>query len=98
MRGCQEQTREGDVGGSPGHGWTGRPKTDNILLVRWGVTKNVSKSFSYKDSLLNLATTRKEDFKINSTFKSHFLYYLGLLKGGKSDSSINCKWASYKTT
>jgi hypothetical protein len=38
MRGCQEQTREGDLGGSPGHGWTGRPKADNILLVRWGVT------------------------------------------------------------
>jgi hypothetical protein len=38
MRGCQEQTREGDLGGSPGHGWTERPKTDNILLVRWGVT------------------------------------------------------------
>jgi len=35
MRGCQEQTREGDLGGSPGHGWTGRPKADNILLVRW---------------------------------------------------------------
>jgi len=39
MRGCQEQTREGDLGGSPGHGWTGRPKADNILLVRWGVTQ-----------------------------------------------------------
>jgi hypothetical protein len=38
MRGWQEQTREGDLGGSPGHGWTGRPKADNILLVRWGVT------------------------------------------------------------
>ena len=30
--------REGDLGGSPGFGWTGRPKADNILLVRWGVT------------------------------------------------------------
>jgi hypothetical protein len=38
MRGCQEQTHEGDLGGSPGFGWTGRPKTDNILLVGWGVT------------------------------------------------------------
>ena len=38
MRGCQEQNREGDLGGNPGFGWTGRPKTDNILLVRWGVT------------------------------------------------------------
>jgi hypothetical protein len=38
IRGCQEQTREGDLGGSPGYGWTGRPKADNILLVRWGVT------------------------------------------------------------
>ena len=41
MRGCQEQTREGDLGGSPGHGWTGRPKADNILLVRWGVTNSI---------------------------------------------------------
>jgi len=38
MRGCQEQNREGDLGGSLGFGWTGRPKTNNILLVRWGVT------------------------------------------------------------
>ena len=38
MRGCQEQTREGDLSGSPGFGWTGRPKANNILLVRWGVT------------------------------------------------------------
>ena len=38
MRDCQEQNREGDLGGSPGFGWTWRPKTDNILLVRWGVT------------------------------------------------------------
>jgi hypothetical protein len=36
MRGCQEQTREGDLGGSPEFGWTGRPKTDNILLVGVG--------------------------------------------------------------
>jgi len=38
MRGCQEQPCEGDLGGSLGFGWTGRPKVDNILLVRWGVT------------------------------------------------------------
>jgi hypothetical protein len=38
MHGCQEQTRKGDLGGSPGFGWTGRPKANNILLVRWGVT------------------------------------------------------------
>jgi hypothetical protein len=38
MRGSQEQTREGDLGGSPGFGWTGRPKADNILLVGWSVT------------------------------------------------------------
>jgi len=38
MCGCQEQNHEGDLGGSPGFGWTGRPKVDNILLVRWGVT------------------------------------------------------------
>jgi hypothetical protein len=37
IRGYQEQNREGDLGGSPGFGWTGRPKADNILLVRWGV-------------------------------------------------------------
>jgi len=33
MSGCQEQTREEDLGGSPG-----KPKADNILLVEWGVT------------------------------------------------------------
>ena len=38
MHGCQEQNREGDLGGGPGFGWIGRPKADNILLVRWGVT------------------------------------------------------------
>jgi hypothetical protein len=38
MHDCQEQSREGDLGGSPGFGWPGRPKVDNILLVRWGVT------------------------------------------------------------
>jgi len=41
IRGCQEQTREGDLGGSPGHGWTGRLKADNILLVGWGVTVGI---------------------------------------------------------
>jgi hypothetical protein len=49
---------------------------------------NVSKSFSYKDSLFILAVTRKEDFIINSIFKSDFLVYLGLLNGDKLDSSI----------
>jgi hypothetical protein len=38
MRGCQEQTRKGDLGGSPGFRWIGRPKADNILLMGWGVT------------------------------------------------------------
>jgi len=38
IHGCQEQNRERDLGGSPGFGWTRRPKADNILLVRWGVT------------------------------------------------------------
>ena len=42
MRGYQEQNREGDLGGSPGFGWTGRPKADNILLMRWGVTDKVN--------------------------------------------------------
>jgi hypothetical protein len=41
MCGCQEQTREGDLSGSPGHVWNGRLKADNILLVRWGVTFSV---------------------------------------------------------
>jgi hypothetical protein len=48
----------------------------------------VSESFSYNDSLFILTTTTKEDFKINSTFISDFLVYLGLLNGDKSDSSI----------
>jgi len=48
----------------------------------------ISESFFYKDSLFILATKRKEDFKINSTFRSDFLVYLGLLNGDKSDSSI----------
>jgi len=54
----------------------------------WQGFINVSKSFSYKDSLVILATTREEDFRINSTFRSDFLVYLGLLNGDKSDSSI----------
>jgi len=48
----------------------------------------ISESFSYKDSLFILATKRKEDFRINSTFRSDFLVYLGLLNGDKSYSSI----------
>jgi len=44
--------------------------------------------FSYKDSLFILATTRKEDFRINSTFRSDFLVCLGLLNGEKSYYSI----------
>ena len=47
----------------------------------------LSESFSYKDSLFILATKRK-DFRINSTFRSDFLVYLGLLNDDKSDSSI----------
>jgi hypothetical protein len=47
-----------------------------------------SESFSYKDSLFILATKRKEDFKINFTFRSDFLVYLGLFNGDKSNSSI----------
>ena len=48
----------------------------------------ISESFFYKDSLFILTTKRKDDFKINSTFRSDFLVYLGLLNGDKSDSSI----------
>ena len=47
-----------------------------------------SESFSYKDSLFILAIKRKEAFRINFTFRSDFLVYLGLLDGDKSDSSI----------
>jgi hypothetical protein len=60
----------------------------NIVFQVWQWFINVSKSFSYKDSLFILATTRKEDFRINSSFRSDFLVYLGLLKGDKFDSSI----------
>jgi hypothetical protein len=44
----------------------------------WQWFINVSESFSYKNSFFILVTTRKEDFKINSTFKSDFLVYLEL--------------------
>jgi len=54
----------------------------------WQGFINISESFSYKDSLFILATTRKEDFRINSTFKSDFLVYLELLNGDKSNFSI----------
>jgi hypothetical protein len=54
----------------------------------WQGFINVLESFSYKDSLFILATKRKEDFRINSTFISDFLDYLGLLNGDKSDFSI----------
>ena len=42
----------------------------------------------YNDSLFILATKRKEDFRINSTFRSDVLVYLELLNGDKFDSSI----------
>jgi hypothetical protein len=35
----------------------------------WQAFINVSKFFSYKDSLFILSPTRKEDFRINSTFR-----------------------------
>jgi hypothetical protein len=38
----------------------------------------------FQDSFL----TRKEEFRINSTFRLDFLVYLGLLNGDKSDFSI----------
>jgi hypothetical protein len=37
----------------------------------WQWFINVSESFSYKDSIFILATKRKEDFRINSTFRFH---------------------------
>jgi hypothetical protein len=58
----------------------------SFQMLQWFII--ISESFSYKDSLFILATKRKEDFRKNSTFKSDFLVYLGLLKGDKSDSSI----------
>jgi hypothetical protein len=58
------------------------------IVSKWQGFINVSESFSYKDSLFIIATTRKEDFKINPTFISDFLVYLGLLNGDKSDSRI----------
>jgi hypothetical protein len=54
----------------------------------WKGFINVSEFFSYKDSLFILPTTRKEDLTINSTFKSDFLLYLGLLQGDKSNPII----------
>jgi hypothetical protein len=54
----------------------------------WQGFINVLKSFSYKDSLFILATTSNEDFRINSTFISDFLVYLGLLNSDKYNSSI----------
>jgi hypothetical protein len=54
----------------------------------WKGFINISESFSYKDSLFIIATTRKEDFRINYTFRSDFLVYLELLNGDKYDYSI----------
>ena len=54
----------------------------------WQGFINVSESSYYKDSLFIIATIRKKEFGINSTFRSDFLVYLGLLKGDKSDSLI----------
>jgi hypothetical protein len=54
----------------------------------WKGFINVLEFFSYKDSLFILATTRKENFIINSTFISDFLVCLRLLKGYKSDSIV----------
>jgi hypothetical protein len=54
----------------------------------WQGFINVSESFSNKDSLFILATIKKEDFRINSTFISDFLVYLELFKAEKSDFSI----------
>jgi hypothetical protein len=46
-RGCQEETREGDLGGSPGNGWSRRPKADNILLAGcYIVFRSLRRSFS----------------------------------------------------
>ena len=55
----------------------------------WQWFINVSESFSYKNSFFILVTTRKEDFKINSTFKSDFLVYLELLNGDELTQKLN---------
>jgi hypothetical protein len=47
----------------------------------WQGFINVSISFSYKNSLFILATTSKEELRINSIFKSN----LRLFKGNKSN-------------
>jgi hypothetical protein len=57
------------------------PKIFNVLQHSFHVWQgfiNVSESFCYKDSLFIRATKRKEDFRINSTFRSDFLVYLSL--------------------
>jgi hypothetical protein len=67
------------------------PKIFNGLQHSFHVCQrfiNVSESFSYNDSLFILATKRKEDFRINFTFISDFLVYLGHFNGEKSDYSI----------
>jgi hypothetical protein len=58
------------------------------IVSKWQGFINVSESFSCNDSLFILATTRKEELIINSTFRSDFLVYLGLLNSDKSDSNI----------
>jgi hypothetical protein len=58
------------------------------MVSKWQGFINVSKFFYDKDSLFIPATTRKEEFRINSTFKSDFLVYLRLFNGDKFDFSI----------
>jgi len=47
----------------------------------WQGFINVSESFSYKDSIFILATKRKEDFRINSTFRFDSPSLYGTSKG-----------------
>jgi hypothetical protein len=47
----------------------------------WQGFINVSESFSYKDSIFILATKRKEDFEINSTFRFDSPSLYGTSKG-----------------
>jgi hypothetical protein len=49
----------------------------------WQGFVNVSESFSYKDSLFILATIRKEDLRINSTFRFDSPSLYGTSKGQK---------------
>jgi hypothetical protein len=51
------------------------------IVSKWQGFINVSESFSYKDSIFILATKRKEDFRINYTFRFDSPNLYGTSKG-----------------